>query len=135
MEFQEIQDKLNALLTGDKRKVVFWYDDDAAYAEEVDNLQLGENCKLWKLTKGNHFATKLQIEEREPDVNFIVYATFARPEDKGNHLADIFLVKFKDSGGGIKLKEHRLFASKEEAEASITKSTKKTAYRSPYDYI
>ena len=60
MEFQEIQDKLNALLTGDKRKVVFWYD-DASYAEEVDNLQLGENCKLWKLTEGNHFATKLQI--------------------------------------------------------------------------
>lgn len=90
MEFQEIQDKINALLTGDKRKVVFWYDDDASYAEEVDNLQLGENCKLWKLTEGNHFATKLQIEEREPDVNFLVYAPFARPEDKGNHLADTF---------------------------------------------
>ncbi len=90
MEFQEIQDKINALLTGDKRKVVFWYDDDASYAEEVDNLQLGENCKLWKLTEGNHFATKLQIEEREPDVNFLVYAPFARPEDKGNHLADMF---------------------------------------------
>ena len=90
MEFQEIQDKLNALLIGEKRKVVFWYDDDAGYAEDVDNLQLGEKCKLWKLTEGNQFATKLQIEEREPDVNFLVYAPFARPEDKGNHLADTF---------------------------------------------
>lgn len=90
MEFQEIQDKLNVLLSGEHRKVVFWYDDDASYAEEVDKLQLAENCKLWKLTKGNHFATKLQIEEREPDVNFLVYAPFPRPEDKGNHLADTF---------------------------------------------
>lgn len=90
MEFQDILDKLNALLTGEKRKVVFWYDDDAGYAEDVDNLQLGENCKLWKLTEGNQFATKLQIEEREPDVNFLVYVPFARPEDKGNHLADTF---------------------------------------------
>lgn len=90
MEFQEIEDKLNALLTGEHRRVVFWYDDDASYAEEVDSLQLRENCKLWKLTECNHFATKLQIEEREPDVNFLVYAPFARPEDQGNHLADTF---------------------------------------------
>ena len=37
----------------------------------------------------------------------------------------MYLVKFKDNGGGIKLKEHRLFATKEEAEASITKPVKK----------
>ena len=90
MELKEIQDKLNAMLAGDKRKVVFWYDDDGSYADEIDNLQLGENCKLWKLTKGNYFATKLQIEEREPNMNYLVYAPFARPEDKGNHLADTF---------------------------------------------
>lgn len=55
MGFQEIQDKLIALLSGEHRKVVFWYDDDALYADEVDQLQLGENCKLWKLTENNHF--------------------------------------------------------------------------------
>lgn len=81
MGFQEIQDKLNALLIGEKRKVVFWYDDDAGYAEDVDNLQLGEKCKLWKLTGGNQFATKLQIEEREPDVNFLVYDVQWLPAD------------------------------------------------------
>ena len=43
----------------------------------------------------------------------------------------IYLIKFKDNGGGIKLKEHRLFASKEEAEASIPKA--KPKYRSPYE--
>ncbi len=33
----------------------------------------------------------------------------------------IYLIKFKDSDGGIKVKEHRLYATKEDAEASIHK--------------
>ena len=33
MDLQEIQDKLNILLGGTERKIVFWYDDDAAYAD------------------------------------------------------------------------------------------------------
>ena len=31
----------------------------------------------------------------------------------------MYLIKFLDSGGGIKVKESRLFASKEEAEKSL----------------
>lgn len=30
MELQDIQNKLNILLSGIDRKIVFWYDDDAA---------------------------------------------------------------------------------------------------------
>ena len=37
----------------------------------------------------------------------------------------------KDNDGGIKLKEHRLFATKEDAEESIPKV--KPKYRSPYE--
>lgn len=33
----------------------------------------------------------------------------------------LYLIRFLDSGGGIKVKEHRLFATKEEAERSIRK--------------
>jgi hypothetical protein len=38
MEIQEIQDKLNNLLSGNERKIVFWYDGNAAYAEEIYNI-------------------------------------------------------------------------------------------------
>ena len=41
MEQQEIQDKLNALLSGDERRIVFWYDDDASYEEELRALLKG----------------------------------------------------------------------------------------------
>ena len=46
----------------------------------------------------------------------------------------MYLVRFKDNGGGIRLKEHRLFATQEDAEASMPKKEKKTVIRSPYDY-
>ena len=38
MDIQEIQNKLNTLLDGSERKIVFWYDDDASYAEEIDKI-------------------------------------------------------------------------------------------------
>lgn len=33
-----------------------------------------------------------------------------------------YTIRFKDSGGGIKVREHRLYASKEEAESAIEKA-------------
>lgn len=45
----------------------------------------------------------------------------------------IYLIKLED-GGGIKVKEHRLFKTKEDAEASIPKEKSKKT-RSPYDYM
>jgi len=90
MDLQEIQDKLNTLLDGTERKIVFWYDDDAAYNEEVDQLQLARESKVIKLTGSNNFATKLLLEHQDLTTNYLVYAPFARPEDKENSLLDIF---------------------------------------------
>lgn len=90
MDLKEIQDKLNTLLEGSERKFVFWYDDDASYADDIDNLQLSEGSKILKLTGSNNFATKLLLEKQDSETSYLVYAPFARPEDKENSLADIF---------------------------------------------
>lgn len=45
----------------------------------------------------------------------------------------IFLVKFPDTGGGIQVKRHRLFATREEAENSIEKPEKKKV-ANPYEH-
>ena len=42
----------------------------------------------------------------------------------------LYTVRFVDSGGGIKVRENRLFATKEDAEASLKKETKPRTYRS-----
>ena len=43
----------------------------------------------------------------------------------------MYLIKFPETGGGIKLKESRLFATKEEAQKSVHGYKPKT----PYDYM
>lgn len=40
MDLQEIGEKINLLLTGDQRKIVFWYDEDAEYSDEIDSITL-----------------------------------------------------------------------------------------------
>lgn len=90
MDIKEIQDKLNNLLGGVERKIIFWYDDDASYVDDIDNLQLVDDCKVIKLTGSNNFATKLLLEKQDIENSFLVYAPFARPEDKENSLVDIF---------------------------------------------
>ena len=90
MDLQEIQSKLNTLLAGTDRKIVFWYDDDASYAEDIDSIKLDEGNKIWKLNDHNWFETKLLLEERDTESNYLIYAPFARPDDKENSLADIF---------------------------------------------
>ena len=70
------------------------------------------------------------------DTVYIVESNhFIREAEIKSFAGGMYLVKFKDSGGGIKLKEHRLFASKEDAEVSIPKKESKPARRSPYDYM
>ena len=90
MNQRDVQDKLNLLLTGSGRKIVFWYDDDAAYEENIHDFELAEGVKLWIVTKSNWFETKLQIEERDLESSYLIYAPFARPDDRENFLADIF---------------------------------------------
>jgi hypothetical protein len=47
----------------------------------------------------------------------------------------LYVIRFQN-GGGIQVKGHRLFATREEAETQIPvqKHTEKRGYRSPYDY-
>lgn len=90
MDLQEIQNKLNILLDGSERKLVFWYDDDASYEDVIDRLKLSGNSKVIKLTGSNNFAAKLLLEHQDLATNYLVYAPFSRPEDKEKSLVDIF---------------------------------------------
>lgn len=46
-----------------------------------------------------------------------------------------YLVRFMDTGGAIRVRGNRLFASKEEAEAALPQKPEvKKRYLSPYDY-
>lgn len=74
MDLQEIQNKINNMLNSEGRKLVFWYDEDAEYIDEIDSIQLESNSKLWKVTENNWFESYLQLEERYTETNYLLYA-------------------------------------------------------------
>jgi len=87
LNLKQITDKLNAEFTGDVRKLIFWYDADAEFKDDVDSLQL-DNAKIYHLEPDNQFYTKYFLECEDKVTNYLVYAPFAKPAIRDNHLAD-----------------------------------------------
>lgn len=87
LNLKQIAEKLNAEFAGDVRKLVFWYDDNAEFAEDINTLEL-ENAKVLHLAPDNQFYTKYFLECVDRDTNYLVYAPFAKPAIRDNHLAD-----------------------------------------------
>ena len=87
LSFKQITDKLNEEFAGENRKLIFWYDAAGEFAEDVDTLEL-ENASVYHLLPDNQFATKYFLERQDTTNNYLVYAPFAKPDIRDNHLAD-----------------------------------------------
>lgn len=88
LNLKQIEDKLNSEFEGDSRKLVFWYDDNAEFLEEIETLNL-ENAEIHQLTSSNLFRTKILLEREDRENNYLLYAPFPKPASRENHLADI----------------------------------------------
>ena len=47
-----------------QRRIIFWYDEDKEFEEQIDDLELA-NAKIVKLTGTNTFAVKKLLAEEE----------------------------------------------------------------------
>ena len=90
MNIKQIIDRLNAEFTGDTRKLVFWYDDNGEFVEDMQNVEL-ENAKVYFLQADNQFGTKLFLERQDTTTNYLIYAPFPKPDVRDNHLEDTLL--------------------------------------------
>lgn len=90
LSLNQIEEKLNKEFADSGRRIVFWYDDKADFAEEVDNLKL-KNAKLYHLTPTNQLCTKVLLEREDTESSYLLYAPFAKPEVYCNHLEDTLL--------------------------------------------
>ena len=90
MNIKQIIDRLNAEFTGDTRKLVFWYDDNGEFVEDMQNVKL-DNAKVYFLQPDNQFATKLFLERQDTTTNYLIYAPFPKPDVRDNHLEDTLL--------------------------------------------
>ena len=61
LNLKQIEDRLNAEFAGDIRKLIFWYDDNGDFAEDVDSLAL-TGAKVYHLQPDNQFYTKYFLE-------------------------------------------------------------------------
>lgn len=72
------------------------------------------------------------------DIAYIVESNRSVREIKiVRYSGGLYLVRFTDSGGGIQVRENRLFPTQELAENSIKRTNtteKKKVPRNPYDY-
>ena len=77
-----LEDTFNKELSeGKKRHIVFWYDDDGEFKEDIDALNL-ENAKVLKLSKNNYFYVKYQLEKVDTESNYLLYAPFQKPRQR-----------------------------------------------------
>ncbi len=90
LNLKQITDKLNSEFAGEVRKLVFWYDAAGEFAEDVDNLPL-EKAKVLHLEPDNQFQTKYFLECVDTTTSYLVYAPFAKPPVRENHLEDTIL--------------------------------------------
>ena len=88
MNLQTITERLNDKFKSNERKLVFWYDDNGEFAEEIDTLPL-TGAKLHKITGDNVFYTKYFLECVDRENSYLIYAPFSKPQDSDNHLADM----------------------------------------------
>lgn len=87
LNLTQITTKLNSEFTGDVRKLVFWYDANAEFVDDVDTMEL-VNAKVLHLEPDNQFYIKYFLECEDTTTNYLVYAPFAKPAVRENHLAD-----------------------------------------------
>lgn len=90
LNLKQIIDRLNMELTGDTRKLVFWYDDNGEFAEDMRDIEL-ENAKVYYLEQDNQFYTKYFLERVDTTTNYLIYAPFPKPDVRENHLEDTLL--------------------------------------------
>ena len=87
LNLKQIIDRLNAEFIGETRKLVFWYDDKADFAEDMETVEL-QNAKIYRLQPDNQFYTKYFLERVDKTTNYLIYAPFPKPDVRDNHLED-----------------------------------------------
>ena len=73
---------------GKKRHIVFWYDEEGEFAEDIDELNL-DAVRVLKLTENNSYTIKYEIEKIDTLSNFLIYAKMQKPHPRSNYLLDI----------------------------------------------
>lgn len=117
MNLQEIRNFLKELFSkplgiGNKRHIVFWYDENKDFIDEIDGFDL-EDIKVIKLTENNAFWVKHYIEKEDETSNILIYSNMKKPDPQEDWLYDIFSYsqEFSTDRATVIMRELKVFDS------------------------
>jgi hypothetical protein len=73
-----------------KRRIIFWYDEDREFEDNLDDIQI-DNAKLLVLTGTNNFAAKKLLNVDDTTSNYLVYSPISYESQEDNWLLNIEL--------------------------------------------
>ena len=73
---------------GKVRNIVFWYDGESEFVEDIKSLEL-KNAKILHLTDNNKLYIKYLLEKEDIESNYLIYSPKPRPLLRENWLLDI----------------------------------------------
>ncbi len=82
------------LTNGRKRHIVFWYDEEGEFIDDINELEL-ENVRIWKVNDHNLFATKYELEKNDTASHFLLYANMPKPIPREDWLYDLYKVGYE----------------------------------------
>ena len=97
VNFEDVAKELNILFakkprTGQKRNIVFWYNGDGKFQEQLPGLQEQlTDAEIVTYTGSNSFNLKHKIEVENPEKNFLVYVPTFKPAPADNYLLDMYM--------------------------------------------
>lgn len=90
-----LQDMFQKELTnGRKRHIVFWYDEEGEFAEDINEIHL-DNVRIWEVTENNLFATKYELEKEDTSSHFLLYANMPKPIPRDDWLYDLYKLGYE----------------------------------------
>lgn len=87
LNLKQIADKLNGEFVGDVRKLVFWYDANGDFADEISNLELN-HAKVLVMEPDSQFRTKYFLEREDTNHQLSGVCALCRSLPRDNHLED-----------------------------------------------
>lgn len=128
MEIEQITKELNKRFAEPlkeyyERRVIFWYDPDKEFADEIDNLQLA-NAKILALTGKNNFAAKLTLHQ-DTQNNYLVYCPLLYEKQEDNWLLDVELYSEEFRADVVSIWMNELHIPNEERFRKVVQAHKK----------
>ena len=73
-----------------ERRIIFWYDEDREFEEQIDDIQL-DNVVLLKATGSNSFEIKKRLTLDDTRNNYLIYCPISYESPEDNWLLNIEL--------------------------------------------